>query len=61
MKKYCFSVAFENCSVGYILADTWHEAVERAQAIRKEKYPGIDIEIDIVEIKMVGDSIYEAH
>lgn len=62
MKKYCFKVVFENVSVGYILADTWSGAVEQAQTVRKNKYPSMDdYETDIVEITLVGDSIYEAH
>lgn len=61
MKKYCFKIAFENVSVGYILADTWVEAILEAQRIRVEKYPDIGgDEDDIVEVTMVGDSIEEA-
>lgn len=61
MKKCCFSVAFENCSLGYVLADTWAEAVQEVQQVRKKKYPEMsDGEEDIVEIKLLGDSIYNA-
>lgn len=61
-KKYCFSFTFENVSGGYLMADTWIEAIQEAQHIRNEKYPEMEKEFeeDIVEVKMVGDSVWKA-
>ena len=63
MKKYCFDVLFENVSSGYLLADTWIEAINEIIRVRKEKYPQSDQtpENDIVDIKLVGKSIEEAY
>lgn len=62
MKKYCFEALFENVSGGYVLADSWAEAIQVIQQIRREKYPEMDDhEEDVVSVKLVGMSVAATH